>query len=94
VFVAHRYSEPVEVSALTYPEAFVWRGRSYEVVRVLRRWRERGEWWAQPRAPEVRVEFWRVEARDPNGLQQTKAGVFDLALDLTTGAWRLETVWD
>ena len=88
--MAHRYGEPIEVAALTWPQAFRWRGRSYEVVRVLRRWRERGAWWAGPRASDERLECWRVEARDG----EAGPGVFDLARDLQSGAWRLERTWD
>ncbi len=91
--MAHRYDEAIEVAALTWPESFKWRGRTYDVVRVLRRWRERGAWWdegAEGRPSGSRTECWRVEAHDGDG----RGGIYDLSRDMDSHAWRLERVWD
>lgn len=97
--MAHRYQEPIEVSVIAYPLAFKWRGRSYEILRVLRRWRERGVWWVEPpqgaqsrrRRPGVddRYEFWRVETQSDTGRQ-----IVDIARDMSTQGWHLDRVWD
>lgn len=90
--MVHRYTEPIDVATLVYPEAFRWRGRAFEVVRVLRRWRERGAWWTgdDPATAGRHTECWRVEARDDAG----REGLFDLTRDLMTEDWRLDRVWD
>ena len=41
------------------PSVFEWRGRRYEVLDVIGRWRIEGRWWADGRDR----EYWRVEAR-------------------------------
>ncbi len=73
-----RYEEPVEVRRREGdpeqgPEQFLWRGRLWQVRRVLAHQVETGE-------------RWRVEAgRGPAG----GTGVFELALDRADGRWQL-----
>lgn len=92
--MAKRYREPLEEVAVgpdATPTRFRWRGRRYEVVRVLGHWREEAGWWLRPADAPLRIEqadLWRVEARD--GAPTT--GVYELAC--RGGAWRLERVWD
>lgn len=89
--MTHRYGDTIEVATLVYPETFRWRGRAYEVVRVLRRWRERGPWWEGDTVRSGRrLECWRVEARD----DASRTGIFDLARDLESQYWHLERIWD
>lgn len=73
------------------PARFRWRGRPYEVVRVLGHWHEDAGWWqAGDGAPRrlVRTDLWRVEAR--NGTPER--GVYELVE--RGGRWRLDRVWD
>lgn len=69
-----RYEEPVEVRRRDdVPEQFLWRGRLWQVRRVLAHRVEAGE-------------LWRVEAGQ--GLLGG-TGVFELALDRADGRWQL-----
>lgn len=73
------------------PAGFHWRGRTYEVERVLGHWHEDAGWWrpveGAPRRLE-RTDLWRVEAR--NGTPER--GIYELTL--RSGRWRLDRVWD
>lgn len=74
------------------------------MTRVLRRWRERGSWWAdggpvRPMAKSARaaspgqgqrLECWRVEAGDG----EAAPGIFDITRDMDSDVWRLDRVWD
>ena len=73
------------------PEAFLWRGQRYRVVKVIGHWREDPGWWRRPDGQPVRIEqtdLWRVEAG--NGKPLT--GVYEL---VRRGEdWKLDRVWD
>jgi hypothetical protein len=64
------------------PSVFEWRGRRYEVLDVIGRWRIEGRWWADGRDR----EYWRVEARG--------GAVWDLYHDRSKDAWHMERLWD
>ena len=87
--MSKRYDEPieVEVSGPGAPAAFVWRGRSYRVETVIKRWLETSEGWDPDRA--TSRDCFRVESR---------GGIYDLHLDRLAGRkqpqWRLARVWD
>ncbi len=83
--MAKRYDEEIAVEVATtggIPASFKWRGRTYQVVDVIGRWRIEGRWWDDGRDR----EYWRVEARG--------GAVWDLYLDRTTNVWTLERLWD
>lgn len=74
------------------PTRFRWRGRSYEVRRVIGHWREDAGWWRAPDGVPVtvpRTDLWRVEAA--NGVPDSH-GVYELVRAGDT--WRLDRVWD
>src|SRR2546423_10182550 len=80
-----RYDEDVDVQVerdAGMPAAFVWRGRRYEVVDVIGRWRIEGRWWSDGRDR----EYLRVEARG--------GAVWDLYHDRMHDAWHMERLWD
>ena len=93
------YDDPIEVevegppsrsdstAGPQVPVAFSWRGKRYQVERVLKFWREAGEGWEPERANDH--ECYRVEAA---------GGTYDLRLDRlpsrTRPHWRLARVWD
>ena len=60
----------------------VWRGRRYQVIDVIGRWRIEGRWWADGRDR----EYWRVEAKG--------GAVWDLYHDRQRDAWHMERLWD
>jgi hypothetical protein len=64
------------------PAAFEWRGRRYQVIDVIGRWRIEGRWWADGRDR----EYWRVEARG--------GAVWDLYHDRRRDRWHIERLWD
>lgn len=81
------------------PLAFAWRGRHYEVTRILGHWREEEGWWRRPDGEPIQIEqsdLWRVEATrgtGPAGRADSDArGVYELARRGST--WRLDRVWD
>lgn len=44
--MSKRYQDPIELKlADRRPQAFVWRGRNYEIKEVLKRWTVSGDWW-------------------------------------------------
>ena len=81
------------------PDQFLWRGRLWQVRKVIAHWMETGAWWV--RRPEespgdselVRQrEVWRVAAargRAVAAVDDPGFGIFDLAFDWTEGVWRL-----
>lgn len=74
------------------PLAFAWRGRRYEVIRILGHWREEEGWWRRPDGEPIRIEqsdLWRVEATRGGA---PVPGVYELARRGST--WRLDRVWD
>lgn len=79
------------------PREFWWNGRHWQVHRVIEHWVETGAWWwlrDRQRAVDDDLderEFWRVEASaDPiRGRSSEGVGVFDLAFEWRTAAWRL-----
>ena len=76
--MAKRYDEDVQVERdAGMPAVFVWRGRRYQVVDVIGRWRIEGRWWADGRDR----EYWRVEAKG--------GAVWDLitTANATPGTW-------
>ncbi len=77
------------------PLAFAWRGRRYEVTRILGHWREEEGWWRRPDGEPIRIEqsdLWRVEATRGAGTAWDARGIYELARRGTT--WRLDRVWD
>lgn len=77
------------------PLAFAWRGRHYEVTRILGHWREEEGWWRRPDGEPIRIEqsdLWRVEAARGTGTSADARGVYELARRGST--WRLDRVWD
>jgi hypothetical protein len=81
--VSKRYDEDVQVERDGgMPSSFVWRGRRYQVIDVIGRWRIEGRWWADGRDR----EYWRVEAKG--------GAVWDLYHDLNRNAWHMERLWD
>ncbi len=76
------------------PVAFRWRGRTYEVRRVLGHWREDPGWWRRSDGRAIRIEqadLWRVEAgaRRSGG---PPGGVYEV---VQRGQhWHLDRVWD
>jgi hypothetical protein len=82
-----RYHEPIEVSISgPAPAAFRWRGRLYQVLRVLGHWREDAAYWTGGIEIPQR-DLWRVEA-----LGATGRGVYELTCE--SGIWRLDRIWD
>ena len=64
------------------PAVFEWRGKRYQVVDVIGKWRIEGHWWADGRDR----EYWRVEARG--------GAVWDLYFDRQRDRWHMERLWD
>src|SRR5438309_11586347 len=97
--MSKRYGEPIEVEAPGGSiEAFSWRGKRYTVRQIHCRWREDGGWWeaggeiAQPWTAGDAREIVRLDAAPlTNGL---RAGTYEIARDLRSGAWTLLRVWD
>lgn len=75
------------------PQAFVWRGRSYVVRRVLDRWVERTPWWRTALEPR-RALFGEVAAAGSTPERGRRPGggpVAGLAVaDLENPVWRIE----
>jgi hypothetical protein len=81
--VTKRFDEEVRVERdAGMPAVFEWRGRRYEVVDVIGRWRIEGRWWADGRDR----EYWRVEAKG--------GAVWDLYFDRQRDRWHMERLWD
>ena len=83
--MAKRYDDEIRVDVEAdggIPAAFRWRGRRYEVMDVIGRWRIEGRWWDDGRDR----EYWRVEARG--------GAVWDLYHDRKAECWHLERLWD
>lgn len=92
------------------PLAFAWRGRHYEVTRILGHWREEEGWWRRPDGEPIRIEqsdLWRVEAARGAGVgfdapHQDHDRLHDCLHDLLGvyelarrgSTWRLDRVWD
>lgn len=77
------------------PVAFAWRGRHYDVTRILGHWREEEGWWRRPDGEPIRIEqsdLWRVEAVRGGGMARDQRGVYELSRRGVT--WRLDRVWD
>lgn len=64
------------------PTAFQWRGRTYQVARIVDRWRYVGRWWID----EGEWLFIKVETTD--------GGLFELYFDTADGEWRLYRIYD
>src|SRR5438132_5326734 len=78
-----RFDEEVRVERdAGMPSVFEWRGKRYQVVDVIGRWRIEGRWWADGRDR----EYWRVEARG--------GAVWDLYFDRQHDRWHMEPLWD
>ncbi len=69
-------------SARPRPAAFQWRGRTYQVARIVDRWRYVGRWWID----EGEWLFIKVETTD--------GGLFELYFDTAAGEWRLYRIYD
>jgi Domain of unknown function (DUF6504) len=83
VTVTKRFDEEIRVERdAGMPSVFEWRGRRYDVVDVIGRWRIEGRWWADGRDR----EYWRVEARG--------GAVWDLYFDRGRNRWHIERLWD
>jgi hypothetical protein len=81
--VTKRFDEEIRVERdAGMPSVFEWRGRRYDVVDVIGRWRIEGRWWADGRDR----EYWRVEARG--------GAVWDLYFDRGRDRWHMERLWD
>ena len=81
--VTKRFDEQISVERDDgMPCAFEWRGRRYEVVDVIGKWRIEGRWWTDGRDR----EYWRVEARG--------GAVWDLYHDRAAERWHMERLWD
>lgn len=77
------------------PQVFAWRGRRYDVTRVLGHWREEEGWWRRPDGEPIRIEqsdLWRVEAVRNGGVARDQRGVYELSR--RGDVWRLDRVWD
>ncbi len=77
------------------PLVFAWRGRRYDVTRILGHWREEEGWWRRPDGEPIRIEqsdLWRVEAVRNGGVARDQCGVYELSR--RGDAWRLDRVWD
>ena len=95
--MSKRYGEPIEVEASNGSvEAFWWRGKRYQVRRVLGRWREAGGWWRssgdedRPWVTGDAREIVRIDALA--GGRST--GTYEIARDLRNGSWMLFRVLD
>jgi hypothetical protein len=78
-----RFDEEVRVERdAGMPAVFEWRGKRYQVVDVIGKWRIEGRWWADGRDR----EYWRVEARG--------GAVWDLYFDRQRDRWHMERLWD
>lgn len=83
----------LEGSSHPAPAAFRWRGRRYEVLRVLGHWREDPGWWRRADGRPIRIEqadLWRVEAR--NGSPAADPGVYEIVR--RGDDWHLDRIWD
>lgn len=77
------------------PLVFAWRGRRYDVTRILGHWREEDGWWRRPDGEPIRIEqsdLWRVEAVHGGGMARDQRGVYELSR--RGPVWRLDRVWD
>lgn len=77
------------------PLVFAWRGRRYDVTRILGHWREEEGWWRRPDGEPIRIEqsdLWRVEAVRGGGMARDQRGVYELSH--RGPVWRLDRVWD
>lgn len=77
------------------PLVFAWRGRRYDVTRILGHWREEEGWWRRPDGEPIRIEqsdLWRVEAVRGGGMARDQRGVYELSRRGVV--WRLDRVWD
>ena len=55
-----RFDEEIRVERdAGMPSLFEWRGRRYDVIDVIGKWRIEGRWWSDGRDR----EYWRVEAQ-------------------------------
>jgi hypothetical protein len=78
-----RYDEEVRVERdAGMPSVFEWRGRRYQVVDVIGKWKIEGRWWEDGRER----EYWRVEAKG--------GAVWDLYHDRSHDRWHMERLWD
>lgn len=73
-------TEPIDVAELSQqPNAFCWRGRLFEVERVLEQWSARGTWWGR-------------EDRRDYFLLMTTTGVMEIYRG--TDGWMLSRIYD
>ncbi len=93
--MSKRYTDPIDVEAPKGSvEAFWWRGKRYQVRRVLTRWRESGGWWEKgaeekPWLAGDAREVVRLEAGNGRA-----AGTYEIARDLRAGTWTMFRVLD
>lgn len=87
--MAKRYNETISVyKPESQPPFFVWRGKRYDVMRILNYWVEAGEWWTPQQKD---WEIFKVIAKPQ---RETSPGVYQLRYDKIGQSWRLVTVMD
>jgi hypothetical protein len=88
--MAHRYGDPIRIEHVTTESgesivrAFLWRGRRYPIVQILESWHLQDKYW-DPAQHSDRL-YYRVETPDH--------GVYEIYLDMVSGAWVLDKVQD
>ena len=77
-----RFDEEIRVERDAWmPARFEWRGRHYDVVDVIGKWRIEGRWWDDGRD------------RETGGWRRAGA-VWDLYFDRQRDLWHMERLWD
>lgn len=76
----HLYLEPIDVQTRDHvPATVCWRGRLYEVERILERWTSRSHWWGQE---DIRTYYVVVTTRTVLEIYSSPHG------------WMLSRIWD
>jgi len=86
--MSKRYRDEIEmsISPAKRPEAFVWRGRHYQIESVLKRWTVSGNWWRQQAVESLHAV---VAARYAG-----QVGQYELVYETGKRQWYLRCIYD
>jgi hypothetical protein len=86
--MSKRYNDPIKlrISPAKRPEAFIWRGRQYQIEAVIRRWTVNGDWWRQPTARRLHAV---VTAK-----HYGQVGQYELVYETGRRQWYLRSIYD
>lgn len=85
--MSKRYNEPIELqlAADQRPQAFIWRGRRYQIKQIVKHWTSNEAWW-QKSAPRLHAVV--------NAQYRGEWGLYELFYEMQHGRWFLRSIYD